>query len=60
LENLFELVIIDMGVALEMKPLALYLSNRKITTVEATPIMPTQICLCYLKETAFSDVAKIK
>jgi len=60
LENLVELVIIGMGVALEMKPLALYLSNPKITIVEATPIMSTQTCLCYLKATEFSDVAKIK
>lgn len=58
LENLVELVIMGMGVALLMKPLALYLSNPKITIVDVTPVMSTQICLCYLKNNELSDAAK--
>jgi len=58
LENLVELIIKGMGVALLMKPLALYLSNPKITIVDVTPTMSTEICLCYLKGIELSDAAK--
>lgn len=58
LENLIELVIMGMGVALLMKPLALYLSNPKIKIVDVTPVMSTQICLCYLKDSELSGAAK--
>ena len=55
LENLFDLVIKGMGVALLMKKLALYSSSPEIAIVDVTPSMSTQICLCYLKGTELSD-----
>jgi LysR family transcriptional regulator, transcription activator of glutamate synthase operon len=57
-ENLVELVIKGMGVALLMKQLALYTSNPKIAIVEITPIVSTYINLCYLKGVELSDAAK--
>ena len=57
-ENLVESVSDGMGVALLMKPLALYLTNPKIALVDITPCVTTQISLCYLKAVKLSDAAK--
>jgi LysR family transcriptional activator of glutamate synthase operon len=58
IENLIELVSKGMGVALLMKPLALYLANPKIAIVDITPLVSTHISLCYLKGVELSNAAK--
>jgi LysR family transcriptional activator of glutamate synthase operon len=58
IENLIELVIEGMGVAVMMKQLALYFASPKIAIVDIIPTVSTQICLCYLKETELSFAAK--
>jgi DNA-binding transcriptional LysR family regulator len=57
-ENLIDLVIKGMGVALLMKQIPLYLSNPKIAVVEIAPPVTAQIILCYLKGAQLSDEAK--
>ena len=58
LENLIEMVAVGMGVSLTMKPLALYLANPKIAIVDFTPLVTTQIFLCYTKGKRLSHAAK--
>jgi LysR family transcriptional regulator, transcription activator of glutamate synthase operon len=58
LENLIELIMQGMEVALLMKPLALYLYNPNIAIVDITPTISTQIYLCHLKGVELSDAAK--
>jgi len=58
IENLIESVSEGMGVALLMKPLALYLANPNIVLVDISPCVTTQISLCYLKGGKLSDAAK--
>ena len=58
LENLAELVIKGMGVALLMKQLALHISSPKISIVDISPSITTQISLCYLKDAKLSPAAK--
>jgi DNA-binding transcriptional LysR family regulator len=58
IENLIEMVSEGMGVALLMKPLALYLANPKIAIVDITPSVTSQISLCYLKDANLSEAAK--
>ncbi len=58
LENLIELVIKGMGVALLMKPLALYLANPNVAIVDITPPVFTVLCLCSLKGVELTGAAK--
>jgi LysR family transcriptional regulator, transcription activator of glutamate synthase operon len=58
LENIVELILKGMGVALLMKPLALYLGNPQIAIVDITPIVATEVRLCYLKNVELSNAAK--
>ncbi len=58
IENLIELVIEGMGVAVLMKQLALYLASPKIAIVDIIPTVSTQICLCYLKDAELSSAAR--
>ncbi len=58
LENIIDLISKGMGVTLEMKRLAYYLSTSKIAIVEITPSISTQISLCYLKGIDLSEAAK--
>ena len=48
-ENLVDLVIKGMGIALLMKQLALYVASPKVAIVDVTPSVVSQINLCYLK-----------
>jgi LysR family transcriptional regulator, transcription activator of glutamate synthase operon len=57
-ENILDLVIKGMGIALMMKRLVLYASNPKIAIVDVTPTVTTQISLCYQKDIELSDAAK--
>lgn len=58
LENIIELVIKGMGVALLMKRLAIYFANPNISIVDITPTIFTQISLCYKKKKELSVAAK--
>ncbi|MBP2642487.1 MAG: LysR family transcriptional regulator [Firmicutes bacterium] len=58
LENLIDLVVKEMGVALLMKRLAIYLSNPNIAIVDISPSISTQVSLCYKKNADLSDAAK--
>jgi len=58
IENLIGLVSQGMGVSLLMKPLALYAYNPKIAIVDITPIVTTEISLCYLKAVTLTEAAK--
>jgi DNA-binding transcriptional LysR family regulator len=57
-ENLVDLVIKGMGVALLMKQIALYVSTPKIAIIDISPNVTSQINLCYLKGAKLSDAAK--
>jgi LysR family transcriptional activator of glutamate synthase operon len=56
-EYLIDLVSEGMGVSLMLKQILLHFSDPKITTVDITPNVSTQISLCYLKEIELSDAA---
>jgi len=58
LENLAELVIKGMGVALLMKQLALHVSRPEIAIVDISPSVTTQISLCYLNSVHLSEAAR--
>lgn len=58
LENLCDLVIKGMGIALLMKPLALYHANPQIVIVDISPTVSSEVCLCYLKGVELSKAAK--
>jgi LysR family transcriptional activator of glutamate synthase operon len=58
LGNIIDLVVKEMGVALLMKRLAVYLSNPNISIVDISPSISTQISLCYKKDAELSDAAK--
>lgn len=58
LANQIDLVTGEMGVSLALKELVLYLSNPKFAIVDITPVVNTQISLCYLKSVKLSDAAK--
>jgi LysR family transcriptional regulator, transcription activator of glutamate synthase operon len=58
LENLIDLVIKGMGVALLMKRLALHVSTPQIAIVDISPTVSTKISLCYLKGALLSDAAR--
>jgi len=58
IENLVDLVIQGMGVALLMKQLALYVASSKIAILDITPAVSTKIILCHLKGVELSDAAK--
>jgi LysR family transcriptional regulator, transcription activator of glutamate synthase operon len=57
-ENIIEFVIQEMGVALIMKQLAVYLANPQIKIVDITPTVESEVCLCYLKNSELSEAAK--
>ena len=57
-ENLVDLVIKGMGVALVLKKLVLHLSHSGIAVVDITPSVSSQISLCYPKDAKLSDAAK--
>jgi LysR family transcriptional regulator, transcription activator of glutamate synthase operon len=57
-EYLIDLVSEGMGVSLMLKQILLHYSDPKITTVDITPNVTTQISLCYLKDVELSDAAK--
>jgi DNA-binding transcriptional LysR family regulator len=57
-EYLIDLVSKGMGVSLMLKQILLHFSDPKITVVDISPSVATQICLCYLKGTELSEVAK--
>jgi DNA-binding transcriptional LysR family regulator len=57
LENLIDLVIKGMGIALLMKRLALHVSTSQIAIVDISPSVTTTISLCYLKGAILSDAA---
>jgi DNA-binding transcriptional LysR family regulator len=56
-EYLIDMVSKGMGVSLILKQLLVYFSNPKITLVDITPSVSTQIDLCYLKGARLSEVA---
>jgi LysR family transcriptional activator of glutamate synthase operon len=58
IENLIEMVSEEMGVALLMKPLALYLANSNIAIVDITPRVTSHISLCFLKDVKLSKAAE--
>lgn len=57
-ENLIELVIKGMGVALLMKQLALYLENPEISIIDIEPKILAPVCLGYRADSELSDAAK--
>lgn len=58
LENQVDLVTKGMGVSLVLKKLALYHPNPKAAIVDITPMVTTQINLCYLKSIELSEAGK--
>lgn len=57
-ENIIEFVIRDMGVALLMKQLAVYLATPKIAIVDIAPTVESEVFLCYLKNSELSEAAR--
>jgi LysR family transcriptional activator of glutamate synthase operon len=57
-EYLIDLVSQGMGVSLMLKQILLHFSNPKITLVDVTPNVTTQIFLCYPKGAKLSEAAK--
>jgi len=58
LENQINLVAGGAGVSLAIKQLALYNYNPKVAIVDVTPIVTTEISLCYLRSVKLSEAAK--
>ena len=58
LENQIDLVTKGMGISLALKKLALYHNNPKTAIVDITPMVESQINLCYLKSIELSNAAK--
>ncbi|NLI45021.1 MAG: LysR family transcriptional regulator [Chloroflexi bacterium] len=58
LENLMEMVVKGMGIALLMRKLAEYMANPKVSVLSLEPTVSTRVDLCYLKNTDLSPVAK--
>ena len=57
LDNQIDLVAGEAGVSLALKQLALYNSNSQIAIVDVTPVVTTEISLCYLKSVKLSKAA---
>jgi len=58
IENLIDMVVKEMGVALLMKNLACNLKNPQIKIVEFTPRIMTDICICHLKGIELTSAVK--
>lgn len=58
LENLLEMVLNGMGVAILMRKLAEYMAQPKVSVVGIEPTVSTRLDLCYLKSVELSPVAR--
>jgi len=58
LENLLEMVIDGMGVALLMRKLAEYMVQAKVSVLGLQPTVSTRLDLCYLRNSELSPVAR--
>lgn len=58
LENQIDLVAGGAGISLALKQLALYNPNPNVAIVDITPLVTSEISLCYLKGVKISDAAK--
>lgn len=58
LENLLEMVIDGMGVALLMRKLAEYMAQPKVSVLSIQPTVSTRLDLCYLRSGELSMVAR--
>jgi len=58
LENLLEMVLNGLGVAILMRKLAEYMAQPKVSVVGLEPTVSTRLDLCYLKSVELSPVAR--